>query len=54
MELVYADASVAVRKTDFIDIVFADDLNCTKILPKAKTNAAAFSLARLCQSEFHK
>ena len=41
----YADASVAVRKTDFIDIVFADDLNCTRILPKATTNAAAFALA---------
>ena len=50
----YADASVAVRKTDFIDIVFADDLNCTRILPKATTNAAAFALARLCQSELHK
>ena len=39
---------------EFIGIVFADDLNCTRIFPKATTNAAAFALARLCQSELHK
>ena len=50
----YADASMAVRKTDFEDIVFADDLNCTKVLPPSTTNDDAFTDAKRCQSELHK
>ena len=50
----YADASMAVRKTDFEDIVFADDLNCTKVLPPSATNDDAFTDAKRCQSELHK
>ncbi len=49
----YADASDAVRKTEFEDIVFADDLNCTKVLPPETTNDDALTDAKRCQTELH-
>lgn len=49
----YADASEAVAKQGFTDIVFADDLNCTKVMDPQKTNGEVLEEARQCQEEVH-
>ena len=49
----YADASKAVAKNDFLDIVFADDLNCTKIFPNSKSNDDILLEGKKCQKELH-
>ena len=50
----YADASRAVSTQGFSDIVFADDLNCAKILGAEATNVEAIEAAKSCQRELHK
>ena len=49
----YADASNAVAKNDFLDIVFADELNCTKIFPSSKSNDDILLEGKKCQKELH-
>ena len=50
----YADASTAVAKHDFMDIVFADDLNCTKAFPSSMANSEILDDIKDCQAEVHK
>lgn len=50
----YADATAAVSKCGYVDIMFADDLNCTKVMSPVKTNGEVFDDAKLCQGELHR
>ncbi len=49
----YADASKAVTKCGFKDIIFADDLNCTKVVDSQLTNAEIRAETKKCQEEVH-
>ena len=49
----YADATIAVAKRGFTDIVFADDLNCSKVMDTQLTNAEILAETRGCQEEVH-
>ena len=49
----YADATQAVTKRGFTDIVFADDLNCTKVMDSQLTNAEIRAETTGCQEEVH-
>ena len=49
----YADASKAVTKCGFKDIIFADDLNCTKVVDSQLTNAEIRAETKECQEEVH-
>ena len=50
----YANASTAVAKHDFMDIVFADDLNCTKALSSSMSNSEILDDIKNCQAKVHK
>ncbi len=49
----YADSTQAVGKHGFVDIVFADDLNCTKVMDSKYSNAEILTEAKQCQEEVH-
>ena len=50
----YVDASEAVQTTGWLDVVFAGDLNCTKIVPTHLSDEAAMAEAKECQQTLHK
>ena len=50
----YASATKAVSKQGFTDIVFADDLNCTKVVESKYTNEEIINDAKECQAEVHR
>ncbi len=50
----FADATEAVQKKGFEEVVFADDLNCCKILPTECSNEDALKEVKACQEELHK
>ena len=49
----YADCSAAVALRGFLDIIFADDLNCTKVMDPTTSNDEAMAAAKECQAEVH-
>ena len=49
-----ADASDAIRRVSFDGVVFADDLNCLKVLPPQMSNESVLEECRRCQVELHK
>ncbi len=49
----YEDSSKAVAKHGFTDIVFADDLNCTKVVDSALSNEQVMEEVKKCQTEVH-
>ena len=51
--LYYGDARLAVRKLGFQEVVFADDLNCWKLVPVSTDNKEALAEGRRCQEELH-
>ena len=50
----YSDSSIAVAKHAFLDIVFADDLNCTKAFPSSMPNSEILDDIKQCQTEVHR
>ena len=50
----YADAAVAVNMIEFLEIVFADDLNCFKDFGLHIPNETLHAEMDRCQSELHK
>ena len=50
----YADAATAVKVHRFLEIIFADDLNCYKDFGLSVPNSELHVQMRHCQSEFHK
>ena len=50
----YADSKVAVHAEGFTEVIFADDLNCSKELPSTTTEAQAQAKLRGCQKSLHK
>ena len=50
----YADAALAVNLIGFLEIVFADDLNCFKHFGLNVANATLHEEMLQCQFEFHK
>ena len=51
--LFYADASRAIRKTGFAELVYADDLNAYKEFDGATPNDTIVAQTMQCQSELH-
>ena len=51
--LFYSDACVATREADFIETVFADDLNCFKIFDASRGNQYILQQTRKCQDAVH-
>lgn len=49
----YSDAARAVAAKEFLDIFFADDLNCTRVFDCATSNEAILQAAAACQEELH-
>ncbi len=50
----YADSKLAVQAEGFSEVVFADDLNCSKVMPSATTETQARSALRKCQTSLHR
>jgi len=50
----YADAAVAVNSVEFLEIVFADDLNCFKDFGLHIPHETLHAEMDRCQSELHK
>ena len=50
----YADAAIAVKVHGFLEIVFADDLNCFKDFGIHISNSELHEEMRRCQQEPHK
>ena len=50
----YADAALAVKVHDFLEIIFADDLNCFKDFGLSTSNLELHTEMRQCQGELHK
>ena len=50
----YADAAIAVKLHGFLEIVFADDLNCYKDFGLSTANSKLHAQMRQCQGELHK
>ena len=50
----YADAALAVKVHDFLESMFADDLNCFKDFGLSTSNLELHTEMRQCQGEFHK
>ena len=50
----YADAAIAVKVHGFLEIVFADDLNCFKDFGIHISNSELHEEMRRCQQELHK
>ena len=50
----YADAALAVKRYDFLEIIFADDLNCFKDFGLSTSNLELHTEMRQCQGELHK
>ena len=50
----YADSKLAVQAEGFSEVVFADDLNCSKELPASTTEAQARTALRGCQTSLHR
>ena len=50
----FADVADAVRKTGFTEVVFADDCNAYKEVPKTTATEEALAQAQACQQEVHK
>ncbi len=50
----YADSKLAVRAKGFSEVIFADDLNCSKVLPSTTTETQAQAELRQCQSSLHR
>lgn len=50
----YADAAIAVKVHGFLEIVFADDLNCFKDFWIHISNSDLHEEMRRCQQELHK
>ena len=49
----YADCSRAVRESGFLELLFADDLNCWKLFPCSVPNHILLEAAKDCQAEVH-
>ena len=50
----FADAGLAVAAADFLQLMFADDLNAIRILEPGVADAEAFTFIRECQSRLHR
>ena len=50
----YADAKAAVQAEGFVEVVFADDLNCSKDLGPTTTETQARQHLRRCQTSLHR
>ncbi len=50
----YADSSMAVQAEGFTEVVFADDLNCSKEMGPTTTEAQARAALRKCQVSLHR
>ena len=51
--LFYEDARLAILVHDFLEVVFADDLNAFRAFPMATANAHLQEATRACQAELH-
>ena len=50
----YADSKLAVQEEGFTEVVFADDLNCSKEMASTTTEAQARTALRGCQRSLHR
>ena len=50
----FADARLAVTSVGFVEVIFADDLNCSKEFPASTPHAAIKARLEDCQSELHR
>ena len=50
----YADAPLAVRSRDFLEVIFADDLNCVREFGPGTKQEVIEEQLRKCQAELHK
>ena len=54
LNIFYGDSAVAVNLLGFLEIIFADDLNCFKNFGIHIPNTSLQAEMRLCQRELHK
>ena len=50
----FVDAKEPIRKADFKEIMFADDLNAFKIVPRTMRTSTAYKRVDVCQSNLHR